>query len=185
MRQKYAKIAGGIILAAAATLLPGCSQKTPLESASFRPDMRISHFTSYNYHHSALSWKLEAAESSYYLDENRSIAESVLLHYYTDDTVRAVIQADRAIINTRTKDIELIGDVDALSPSGNRLFTERIQWHHLEKYLDTDEPVKIIRKNGDVIEGIGLRANYDLEDYELKNVRAVTKRSDAILERKR
>ncbi len=185
MRKKYVKIRGCVILAAVAALLPGCSQKTPLESASFRPDMRISHFTSYNYHHSTLSWKLEAAESAYYLDENRSIAESVLLHYYTNKAVRAVIQADRAVINTRTKDIELIGNVDALSPSGNRLLTDRIRWHHLEKYLDTDEPVKIIRKNGDVIEGIGLRANYDLEDYELKSVRAVTRQSDEILERKR
>jgi hypothetical protein len=36
--------------------------------------------------------------------------------------------------------------------------------------------VRIIRKNGDVIEGIGMRANYNLEDYEIKKrVIAVTR----------
>jgi hypothetical protein len=54
--------------------------------------------------------------------------------------------------------------------------TPGINWNNKNKMLETDEPVKIIKKNGDTIEGIGLNADYNLEYYQIKrNVTAVTK----------
>lgn len=177
------KVAVKIILVAfAIALCASCSKRTPLEPVGFRPDMRINNFVSLNYQEGKLSWKLEAQLSSYYLDENRTIAEGVVLNYFKDEKQTAAIKADKAIINTNSGYIELIGNVDAITPAGNRLLTTRIQWDNRDKSLDTDEPVRIIRNNGDVIEGIGLRANYNLEDYEIKKgVRAITSNADSIL----
>jgi LPS export ABC transporter protein LptC len=164
------------IMVIAITLYVSCGGKTPVETIGFRPDMRIRNFTSLNYKEGELSWRLEARVSSYYLDENRSIAEGVVLNYFKDKKLAAVIKADKAIINTNSRHIELIGNVDAVTPAGHRLLTSKIQWNNQNKFLDTDEPVRIIRKNGDVIEGIGMRANYNLEDYEIKKrVIAVTR----------
>ena len=176
------KVVNIILAASAVALSVGCSKRTPLEPVGFRPDMRISNFVSLNYQEGKLSWKLEAQVSSYYLGENRTIAEGVVLNYFKDEKQTAAIKADKAIMNTNSEYIELIGNVDAITPAGNRLLTTRIQWDNRDKSLDTDEPVRIIRNNGDIIEGIGLRANYNLEDYEIKKgVRAVTSSADSIL----
>ncbi len=172
------------ILVIAITMHVSCGGKTPVETIGFRPDMRISNFVSLNYQAGELSWKLEARVSSYYLDENRSIAQGVVLNYFKDKKLAAVIKADKAIINTYYKNVELIGNVDAVTPAGHRLLTSKIQWNNQNKSLDTDDPVKIIRNNGDVIEGVGMRANYNLEDYEIKKrVMAVSGTPDSILKR--
>lgn len=153
-----------------------CGKGAPL-GTGLRPDMRIKNFSSVNYMHGSISWELKAEKSSYYFDENRSIAEDVLLHYYKDEAVSAVVNSDQAIIYTDSNDIDLIGNVDILSTAGNRLLTSRIKWNSRDKYLDTDDPVTIIRRNGDIIKGTGLRANYDLEDYEIKRkIVAITRR---------
>ena len=148
--------------------------------------MTIKNYTSKNYQNGQLTLKLIARESSYYFDENRSIAEDIELHYYDKGKLAAVIKGDKAIINTTSRNIELIGNVDGISPSGNRLLTSRIIWNDQGRFLDTDEPVKIIKSNGDIIKGIGLRANYNLEDYEIKkNVRAITRDTDKIIKKKK
>jgi LPS export ABC transporter protein LptC len=179
------RVAIKITLAATTVALcVGCSKRTPLEPVGFRPDMRINNFVSLNYQGGKLSWKLEAQVSSYYIDENRTIAEGVVLNYFKDEKLTASIKADKAIINTNSRYIELIGNVDAITPAGHRLLTTKIQWNNQNKSLDTDEPVKIIRNNGDIIEGTGLRANYNLEDYEIKKrVKAITSSADSIMKK--
>ena len=153
-----------------------CEKGLPLQPAPFRPDMRVENFTTSSYQDGMLIWELKAKESSYYYNENRSIAEDIVLNYYDNDKISAVVRSDKAIIDTDSRDIDLIGNVDMLSTSGSRLLTQRIKWNNRDKLLDTDEPIKILKKNGDLITGIGLRANYDLEDYEIKRkVIAITK----------
>ncbi|MDY6935957.1 MAG: LPS export ABC transporter periplasmic protein LptC [Spirochaetota bacterium] len=153
-----------------------CRRSMPLDPASFRPDMRVKNFTTFNYMEGSIAWEIDAEESSYYFNEKRSIAEQVVMDYYEDNVKTAVVNARRAIIHTDSHDIELIGEVDILSSSGNRLLTPKVRWNNQSKLLDTEEHVRIFRKNGDVVEGIGLRADYDLENYEIKRkVIAITK----------
>jgi LPS export ABC transporter protein LptC len=144
----------------------GCEQA--LHKESFRPDMLVENYTTTNYKESKIDWKLEAKKASYYYSEKKSIAENIILNYYKDNKPSAVIKADSAVINTDSKDIDLAGNVDMISTEGNRLLTSKIRWNNSRNYLDTDEPVKIIRKNGDIINGIGLRADYSLDSYEIK-----------------
>lgn len=156
-----------------------CKRNMPFQHTGFRPDMIVTNFTSTNYQASEIVWKLEATESSYYYNENRSIAKEIVLNYYENGRIATVVNAEMAIINTNSKDIDLIGNVDMLSTSGNRLLTSRIKWNSMDKLLNTDEAVKILKKNGDVIKGIGLCANYNLEDYEIKRkVVAITRDQD-------
>lgn len=157
-------------------LCTACGKNSPLD-AELMPDMNIRSLSTVNYTQGTLSWELQADESSYYFDENISIAENIELRYYKDGSVSATVNSDQAIINTDSNDIDLIGDVNILSTSGNRLHTSKIKWNNREKYLDTDEPVVIIKKNGDIIKGTGLRADYDLEHYEIKRkIVAITRR---------
>jgi len=157
-------------------IILGCDRSIPFHKIGYRPDLKIKNFTSTNYQNNMLIWKIKASESSYFYNENRSIVDKINMNYYKDNIVSVKIKAERAIIKTDSKDIEFIGNVNILATSGNRLLTKKIKWNNAKKYIETDEPIKIIRKNGDVITGVGMRANYNLENYEIiKDVVVITK----------
>ena len=145
-----------------------CGNTSPVDTAGLQPDMLINNFTTSSYEDGVLTWEITAKESSYYYSENRSIAKEILLKYYENNKVSTTVMADTAIITIDSNDIELLGNVDMISTSGNRLLTSGIKWNDKNKMLDTDENIKIIKQNGDIIEGTGLKADYKLEHYEIK-----------------
>ena len=160
------------------TLICFCEKTSPIDTAGLQPDMIIKDFTTSSYEEGALAWEISAKESSYYYSENRSIAKDILLKYYENKKVSATVRADTAVISIDSNDINMQGNVNMIAASGNRLLTERITWNNKNKMLETEEPVKIIKSNGDTLEGIGLKADYKLEYYEIKRkVVAVTKKS--------
>lgn len=164
MQRIYLKF---ITLLFALVICNSCGNSS-LDKIKTQPDMRIKNFSTKNYQSGELLWEMVAYESLYYFDENKSISENIQMKSYKAGKQSAEVKASQAIIQNDTKNIELVGDVEILSTGGNKLYTSRIIWNNKTKLMDTDEPVKIIRKNGDTIEGIGLKANYDLENYEIK-----------------
>jgi LPS export ABC transporter protein LptC len=174
-----------IIIIILLMLCVSCEQA--LNKESFRPDMLVENYTTTNYKDGKKEWELTAKKASYYYSEKRSIAEDILLNYFKDNKISAIIKADSAVIYTESKDIDLAGNVDMKSIAGNRLLTTKIKWKNSKNYLDTDEPVKIIRRNGDIIKGTGLRADYSLDSYEIKKkVIAVSgKMGDSLKKNKR
>jgi LPS export ABC transporter protein LptC len=166
-----------IIIIIAILFINGCDPVIPLQG--FRPDMLVENYTTTNFKEDKIEWKLKAKKASYFYKEKKSIAENIVLNYFKDNKESAIVNADSAVINTETKDIDLIGNVDMISTTGNRLQTAKIRWSNKEGSLNTDERVKISRRNGDIIEGIGLKADYNLENYEIKKrVSAVSKNID-------
>ncbi|MBN2039129.1 MAG: LPS export ABC transporter periplasmic protein LptC [Spirochaetes bacterium] len=151
----------------------------PLPSQSFRPDMLINNYKTTSYKNGNIEWILTADKASYFYDEKRTIATNIILNYFKEDKETAEVKADQAIIYTDSMDIDLTGNVDMLSTTGNRLLTEKITWNNKTGYLDNNEPIRILRKNGDIIEGEGLRADYNLESYEIKkSIKAITSNID-------
>jgi LPS export ABC transporter protein LptC len=163
------------IALSSAFLMTACDKAMPLQTG-FRPDMIVENYNTTTYKDGEIVWKLQAKKASYYYSEKKSIAENIVLNYYKDSKSSAIVKADSAVLFTESKDIDLIGNVDMVSTTGNRLLTTKIRWNNKNNYLDTDEPVLILRKNGDKIEGVGLKADYNLEGYEIKKkVKAVSK----------
>jgi LPS export ABC transporter protein LptC len=153
-----------------------CEKTSPIDQAGLQPDMLVKNFTTSSHEDGRLVWEISAAESSYYYGENRSIAKNIILKYYEDNKISATVSADTAEISLDTNDIKLSGNIDMISTSGNRLLTGRISWSSKNRLLETDDRIKIIKKNGDTIEGTGLKADYKLEYYEIKSkVKAITK----------
>ncbi len=166
-------------------LVFACEKAMPLQ-IGFRPDMVVENYTTTNYKDDQIVWYLEAKKASYYFNEKKSIVENIILHYYKNNKSSAIVKADSAVLFTESKDIDLIGNVDMVSTTGNRLLTTKIRWNNKNGYLDTDEPVKILRKNGDKIEGVGLRADYNLDGYEIKKkVKAVSKNMSGSVTKKK
>ncbi len=75
---------------------------------------------------------------------------------------RLVIFADKAVVDLKTKDIQLIGRVRCESSQGARLFSESLNWSAEKRRITTDAPV-VIEKAGLQIRGKGMEADTVLE----------------------
>jgi len=73
-----------------------------------------------------------------------------------------VCQANRAVLDLRTKDVRLEGGVHARSEQGMELRTESLKWTAASRRLHTEDPVTI-RRGGLVSQGRGLEAETTLE----------------------
>ena len=80
----------------------------------------------------------------------------------------------REVIIGRNSNLILKEDVVLVSYlDGTQLFTSEMKWITSERKLETGEEV-VIKRNNIIVEGLGLTANPDLSQIEIKS-RAVTK----------
>jgi LPS export ABC transporter protein LptC len=75
---------------------------------------------------------------------------------------RVVCQANRARVDTRTKDVNLEGSVVARSDQGTEVRTESLRWIAATRRLQTDQAVTISR-GGLSSQGRGMEADTELE----------------------
>ncbi len=74
--------------------------------------------------------------------------------------------ADRAVVDLKTKDVQLEGAVTGRSDQGAELKTERLRWIAATRQLRTDQPVTVSRA-GLVTRGRGLEAETALERVQI------------------
>jgi LPS export ABC transporter protein LptC len=75
-------------------------------------------------------------------------------------------QANRATLDTRTKDVRLEGSVVARSDQGTEVKTESLRWLAASRRLLTDQAVTISRGTW-VSQGRGMEAETDLEQVRI------------------
>lgn len=74
--------------------------------------------------------------------------------------------ANRATVDTQTKDVRLEGEVIARSDQGTELRTEELRWLAASRRVQTDRPV-VLTRGGLVSRGRGLEAETDLEQVRI------------------
>ena len=94
--------------------------------------------------------------------------DSVEIRFYDREEVEfSVLYAPAGILNTKTRNI-LVGDsVVVLTNDSTKLYTDSLFWQNDSQKILTDCPVTIIKQDGTVIEGRGLRADPYLEKIEI------------------
>jgi len=110
-------------------------------------------------------WDVEADRAE--ISEERGIAVltrvvqpvQIVIHRGEE---RLVIFAEKAVVDLKTKDIQLIGRVRCESSQGARLFSESLNWSAANRRITTDAPV-VIEKAGLQIQGKGMEADTVLE----------------------
>ena len=117
------------------------------------------------------SWKVEADSGVQFSD--RMLLKEV--KFYLLDGGEFVSEGEtREVIIDRNSNLILKEDVVLVSYlDGTQLFTSEMKWMTSERRLETEEKVIVKRKNI-IVEGLGLTANPDLSQIEIKS-RAVTK----------
>lgn len=94
--------------------------------------------------------------------------DSVEIRFYDKEEVEfSVLCAPAGILNTKTRNI-LVGDsVVVLTNDSTKLYTDSLFWQNDSQKILTDCPVTIMKQDGTVIEGRGLRADPYLEKIEI------------------
>ncbi len=110
-------------------------------------------------------WEVEADKADVLEDRGVAILSRVvrpvrIVIYNGEETL--VSFAEKVIVDLKTKDLQLTGQVRAESSKGTRLFTEVLYWSVAQRQLTTDDPV-MVEKEGFQIKGKGMVADTNLE----------------------
>lgn len=110
-------------------------------------------------------WDVEADKAEVF--EGRGIAVLTRVVHPVQITIyrgeeRVVCVADKAVVDLKTKDVQLTGRVRCESSQGPRIFSESLQWSAGHRRITTAAPV-VIEKAGVQIRGRGMEADTVLE----------------------
>lgn len=159
-------LTGLIFLGSGALEVPaGQPNPSPEASSGSGPGAAIERFRIGETRKGERLWDVEADRAE--ISEERGIAVltrvvqpvQIVIHRGEE---RLVIFAEKAVVDLKTKDIQLIGHVRCESSQGARLFSESLNWSAANRRITTDAPV-LIEKAGLQIRGKGMEADTVLE----------------------
>lgn len=148
-------------------LLTGCQEDKLQERLDDdQPKIIIDTFSLTETNKGKKVYTLDAVRARVY-DEMVKV-DSVEIRFYDREEVEfSVLHAPAGILNTKTRNI-LVGDsVVVLTNDSTKLYTDSLFWQNDSQKILTDCPVTIIKQDGTVIEGRGLRADPYLEKIEI------------------
>ena len=156
-----------IILIAVLFLFSSCEKETTGEKKQQQlPDIILEEFSLTETQKGKKLWKLNAELAMVYGDIID--VDSVMIEFYDENQeIFSIMDAPGGILNTKTRNI-LVGDsVVICTNDSTKLFTDSLFWQNDSQKILTDCDVKILKQNGTVIEGKGLRADPYLRKIEI------------------
>lgn len=111
-------------------------------------------------------WILDAELARVYNDVIK--VDSVKIRFYNKEQIEfSVLYAPGGILNTVTHNV-LVGDtVIVMTNDSTKLFTDSLFWMNDSQIIVTNRDVMIVKQDGTVIQGTGLRADPYLEKIEI------------------
>jgi LPS export ABC transporter protein LptC len=115
-------------------------------------------------------WDVEADRAELFEERGLAIltrvAQPVRIVIY-HGTEMVICLADKAVVNLRTKDLQLIGQVRLESNKGTRIFSELLNWSAEHRQITTDGPV-LVEREGIQIRGKGMVVDAGLERMAIR-----------------
>jgi LPS export ABC transporter protein LptC len=111
-------------------------------------------------------WTLNAARAAVY-DEIIKVEEVQVRFYDEQETVFSVLDAPRGELNTSTHNIFVEDSVEVFTKDSTHLYTQSLFWLNDSAKILSDSYVKIVKADGTIIEGKGLRTDPCLDRIEI------------------
>ena len=151
------------------------SDKDNLDSASGTnqfselPDTEIYDF-SYKYtKRDRMIWELHSKKAAIYNKNELIKIIGVNLIFYKNNNIDTKVESKFGKILEKQKFLTAISNVVLTTKDGDVLYTDILHWDNNKQLLFTDEYVKIIKNNGEKIEGVGMEADNNLEKLIIKH----------------
>jgi len=155
--------------------LPGCHKMTEPSKARINPDYpdeqsNFVHIVSMK--GDSIDYVLDATRIDRYYDTQNLVAFDVnITSYDKNGKVHSTMSANKAIVNDIENRIVAIGHVKLVTPNAT-LKTESLTWERAFDEITAPGAVTLIR-NGNVLQGLSLRTDSNLNYAEMKQVTAV------------
>jgi len=121
---------------------------------------------------------LRSAVARMFADKQETtLGDTVIVEFFSVRSQRrvALLTADSAVIDDRTKNMIAIGSVRVWSDSTRTMLeTERLLWENKRERLSSTDDVKIVSPT-ETIYGTGFESDQFLTDYRIYNVRGTHK----------
>ncbi|RME92093.1 MAG: LPS export ABC transporter periplasmic protein LptC [Candidatus Hydrogenedentota bacterium] len=150
-----------------------CGKKTGFYPVKAQPellegsDVIISNFHATSYKEQSLEWDMQAKKSYTIQDTGLTHVYHFTIHFYDNGQIANTITAEKGIFDSSAGKFILKNNVLVQSANGRKLTTSELTWYEKSQVLFTDKPVQIELPEGDIISGIGLKADKKINRYEL------------------
>ena len=149
-------------------ILPyGCEEDKVKETQEQQlPSIILEEFSLTETERGTKLWTLDAKIAKVY-DEIINV-DTVKIRFYDEDQVEfSILRAPGGLLNTKTHNI-LVGDsVTVFTNDSTKLFTDSLFWQNDSQKILTNSHVRILKPDGTIIEGEGLRADPYLRKIEI------------------
>jgi LPS export ABC transporter protein LptC len=154
-----------------AFLFWGCPKAEHLSVMDFsgEPDIILSDFI---YTSSVLTnkvWEIKCAEAEKYEEQKMFLFKDIELKMFEGNKVQSVLTAKFAVVNYLGRNVTARSNVVLVTSDRSRLYTSSLTWDDARKLLRTDDFVRIVRDNGDVITGYGLEMDQKAQEIVIKH----------------
>ena len=172
-------IGGCVLLVGALLLYVLCiahkEENGVLKIISDRVDLQIKDFHYTEVGDPDLAWEINADTARYIKKDNITLFENVEVRLVLSNGGIYTIIGERGSLHTDTKDMDIYGNVVAVSNDGDRFETDSLSYTHSNKRIHTKDTVEMTRPGTDV-KGVGMTISLkDRRATLLSNVSAVIK----------
>ena len=172
-------IGGCVLLVCALLLYVLCivhkEDKGVLKVISKRVDLQINDFHYTEVGDPDLVWEINADTARYIRKDDITLFENVEIRLVFSNGGIYTITGEKGSLHTDTKDMDIYGNVVAVSNSGDRFETDSLYYTHGNRRIHTKDTVEMTRPGTD-IKGVGMTMSLkDKRATLLSNVSAVIK----------
>lgn len=148
-------------------------------NADEKSDIEVSDFHTDFYSGNSLQWRMDAQKASIFTALHKTELSSVKLKYFDEEKVTATVIADRSVVETLTKNVDLFGNVSMTNDEGTIVLGEKFYYNNLTGWLTSDVLVTIIRADKSTVSGKGFSADKNLKIISFNSsVRGNLKRTE-------
>lgn len=131
------------------------------------PELEIKNFKLIQTSGEKKQLELEAKSALEYEEGVEIQIKDTLIKFFKDNKVVLTLKAQSGIVDLRTNNIKIAGNIDAISQDRMELRTDSLLWLAKEEKLVTDDPIFLSRA-GIKIQGEGFEADVSLGKIQVK-----------------
>jgi len=116
--------------------------KAPLPPDTTDATLSINKFNHIATKNGEKQWFLEADSASFFAEKNMARLSDISVTFYFKDDENILLRADEGVLNTKTNDMTISGNIVATMPEYT-LKTENLNYHHHSHIIYINSPVEI------------------------------------------
>lgn len=148
--------------------VPASDNEPPLADAVIRQ------FEARAFEGSDLKWTLNGTEAFVFNESDITVINMANAQSYSKGQQSTTMSTQNLNINNATEEMKASGSVIIQAVNGRKINAESILYEGKTKLFSSQESVQITYPEGDIIKGIGFRADSELNKVEIFQVTGIT-----------